>query len=254
MDSLREAAVRVFSASAMIIVIGFCAIWALANVVLVTAQWEFDDVHAYLGTAQRLLDGGPLYVLTPNLSDMYFYAPWFAYLWMPFAALPRIGVEVAWAVVLLVSNIAALVQLRRTWAGLALALLLGGLLYRTAGWGNVQPLLVAFLVYTLPTRAGPWAVGVASSLKPWPILAVGVYLWRRQWTSAAISLTVAALLWLPIFLFNWTEYPAGARAPNIYDATFLLAVPSLLGATGRVAAGRGPRAGSRSRNPTIEAG
>jgi hypothetical protein len=233
MPWLRNVAVRLLRASPVFIAVGLCTIWALANFVAVTAQWEFDDIHAYLGAAQRLLDGGPLYVTTPDTSDMYLYAPWFAYLWMPFAALPRTAVEVVWAAVLLVALVAALLPFRRSWAGIALILLLGGLLYRTAGWGNVQPLLIAILVQALPTRAGPWAVGVASSLKPWPLLVVGVYLWRRQWASAAIAVTVAGLLWLPIFLFNWTEYPGGARAPNIYDATFLLVVPSLVGASGR---------------------
>ena len=237
-----------------LIVLGVCVIWALANLALVTAQWEFNDIHAYRSAAQRLLDGSPLYVLTPDVSETYFYAPWFAYAWMPFAHLPQLGVEVAWAVLLLGATVASVLPYRHSWAGLALVLLLGGLLYRTAGWGNVQPLVVAALVYATPTRAGPWVVGVASSLKPWPILAVLVYAWRRDWTAVAISLGVAAVLWLPIFLFNWTDYPAGARAPNIYDATFLLAVPGLLSAAGVSGRGRGPRAGSRSRTRAAGAG
>jgi hypothetical protein len=44
----------------------------------------------------------------------------------------------------------------------------------------------------------------------------------------AISLGVAAVLWLPILLFDVSSYPAGQRVPNLYDATILLAVPSLL--------------------------
>lgn len=232
-ESRRRGALWVLRPSAIVLVVGLCTIWAVANAVAVTTQWEFDDVHAYLAAAHRLATGEPLYVLTPDLSDTYLYAPWFAYLWIPFTGIPRIGVEVVWAVVLLASTVAAVARLPWTWAGLTLTLLLGGLLYRTAGWANVQPLLVAALVWALPTRAGPWAVGVASSLKPWPILVVGVYLWRRQWVAAAITCSVAALLWLPIFLFNWTEYPIGARHPLLYDATFLLLVPSLFGASGR---------------------
>lgn len=239
MRELRPLAARSITVAAVLIVLIFCWIWALANVVQVTVRWEFDDVHAYLGAAQRLLDGAPLYTLTADLSDTYFYAPWFAFLWIPFAHLPLLGVEVAWAVVLLAATFAAIWPFRHTWAGMALVLLLGGLLYRTAGWGNVQPLLLALLIYTLPTRAGPWMVGIASSLKPWPILAVAVYAWRRDWRAAGISLGVAAALWLPILLFNWTDYPAGARAPNVYDATFLLAVPSLLSGARRKNGGRG---------------
>jgi hypothetical protein len=32
---------------------------------------------------------------------------------------------------------------------------------------------------------------------------------------------------LPILL-NWTDYPGGGRAPNLYDTTFLLALPGLI--------------------------
>jgi hypothetical protein len=229
----------------MLFVLATCWIWALANVTLVTADWEFDDVRAYLGAAQRLIDGGPLYITSQDASDLFLYAPWFAAAWVPFTALPTGMVEAGWAVILLLALAVTVWPFRRSWAGVALVLLLGGLLYRTVGWGNIQPLIVALLVYALPTRAGPWAVGVAGSLKPWPLLAVGVYAWRREWRSVAISLGTAAALWLPIFLFNWQEYPLGARPPNIYDATFLLAAPGLLRPDAfRVLRGR--RAGSQA--------
>ena len=203
-------------------------LWALANAVLVTVSWEFDDVRAYLSAAERLRDGAPLYISAEDPSDLYLYAPWFAAAWVPLTFVPNPIVEAIWGVALVVAFIACLVPLRRTLAGLALALLLGGLLFRTVGWGNVQPLLLAALIHLLPTRAGPWAVGVAASLKPWPLLVVAVFAWRREWWAAAISIAVAGLLWLPAFLFNWMDYPAGARPPNIYDATFLLLAPALV--------------------------
>ena len=203
-------------------------IWALANAVLVTQTWEFDDVRAYLSAANRLLDGAPLYISGDDASDLYLYAPWFAAAWVPLTFISRPLVEVGWAAILIVCLFACLLPLRRTWAGLALALLLGGMLYRTVGWGNVQPLLLAALIYLLPTRAGPWVVGVAGSLKPWPLLVVAVFAWRREWSSVVISIVVAGVLWLPALLFNWTDYPTGERPPNLYDATFLLLVPALL--------------------------
>jgi hypothetical protein len=211
-----------------------CVIYAAANFVLVTAEWEFDDVHAYLSAAQRLLDGAPLYVSTPDPSDLYLYAPWFAFAWIPFTLLPLLAVEVAWAAVLLASSVAAVMPFRHSWAGIALALLLGGLLYRTAGWGNVQPLLVAVLVYAVPTRAGPWAIGVTASLKPVTLLLLGVHAWRREWRAVGIGLGVAAVLWLPILFFNVAAYPFGSRAPNLYDATLLLTVPGLIAGAANV--------------------
>jgi Glycosyltransferase family 87 len=254
MHQRGQAALRVIKPASILIVIGICSLWAVANVVLVTAQWEFDDIHAYVGASQRLVDGAQLYVLSPDLSDTYFYAPWFAYAWIPFAGLPSTAVEIGWAAILVAGLAAALLPFSRSLTGVALALLLGGLLCRTAGWGNVQPLVVAALIYAAPTRAGPWVVGIASSLKPWPILAVAVYAWRREWRSAAISVGVAAALWLPILFFNWTDYPAGARAPNIYDATFLLAVPALLNAGRRSGRLPAPRAGNPPRTRAAGAG
>lgn len=228
LGGLRGAVLRAPVPAATLVALAICAIYAAANLVLVTQNWEFDDVHAYLNAATRLGAGGPLYVSAPDPSDLYLYAPWFAFAWMPMTALPRLTVEVGWAVMLVAATLAALWPLRRTVAGVALALLLGGLLYRTAGWGNVQPLMVVALVYALPTRAGPWVAGIAASLKPWAVLAVPVYAWRREWRSVAIVMGVAALLWLPALWFGIGSYPAGARLPNLYDATILLAAPGFL--------------------------
>jgi len=204
-----------------------CAIYLLTNVILVTQQWAFDDIGAYLGAADRLRHGAPLYFTPSNVSEVYRYAPWFAFLWIPLLSVPRLLVEVVWAVALLAATGIAMAQFRRTVAELCLALLMGALLFRTAGWGNIQPLLVLSLMYLLPTRAGPWALGVASSLKVLPILFVAVYVWRRDWRSVAISLGVAAALWLPILFFDYQAYPA-SRGLNIYDATLLLAVPGAI--------------------------
>jgi hypothetical protein len=208
-------------------VIATCWLFALANVVLVTRQWEFNDIHAYLGAARRMLEGGPVYAPTADESELYRYSPWFAVLWIPFTQLPLPVVEVGWAIVLIAATLLVLPKFADTWSAVALALLLGALVYRTAGWGNVQPLIILALVYLLPTRAGPVAVGVTASLKFWPLLAVAVYAYRRQWTAVGISLGVAAALTVPIFLTDLSAYPAASRPPNFYDATFLLAIPAL---------------------------
>jgi hypothetical protein len=227
--------IRVLRTPSVMVVIGLCWVYALANVVLVTQQWEFNDIHAYLGAAQRIASGGPVYAPTLDDSALYRYSPWFAVLWIPFIHAPQLTVEVVWAVILVVATIVALLPFRRSAAGLALALLLGALLYRTAGWGNIQPLVMVALIYLLPTRAGPWVVGVTATLKAWPLAAVVVYAWRRDWWAVGISLGVATALSLPMLLTDLSAYPAASRPPNIYDATFLLAVPVLLtGAGSRV--------------------
>jgi hypothetical protein len=219
------------------VALGICGLYALANLVLVTQTWEFDDIGAYLGAAHRLREGLPLYVRAPDPSDLYLYAPWFAFAWIPMTLAPRLAVEVGWAIVLLGATVAAVWQFRHSATEICLALLLGGLLYRTAGWGNVQPLAVVALVYLLPTRAGPWTVGVVASLKLLPILFLAVYAWRRDWQSVGIGLAVAVILWVPALFFDLSTYPL-SRPPNLYDATLLLAVPAAI-AAGR-SAGRGP--------------
>ena len=120
-------------------VIATCWLFALANVVLVTQQWEFNDIHAYLGAARRLMEGGSVYAPTADASELYRYSPWFAVLWIPLTQLPTLVVEVAWAIILIGATFMILLKFRDTWAAVALALLLGALVYRTAGWGNVQP-------------------------------------------------------------------------------------------------------------------
>jgi len=202
-----------------------CGLYLLANLVLVSQQWAFDDIGAYLGAAERLQNGGPLYFVSTNPTEVYLYAPWFAFLWIPLTHLPRFSIEVAWAVLLVTATGLAMAHFRRSAAELCLAFLLGALLYRTAGWGNVQPLIVVSLMYLLPTRAGPWAVGVAASLKVLPILFLATYAWQRDWRAVSIGLGVAVLLWAPAVFFDLAGYPT-SRGLNLYDATWLLALPA----------------------------
>ena len=233
------------------VVLSFCGLYALANLVLVTQTWAFDDIGAYLQAAARLRDGLPLYAPMSDPSLVYRYAPWFAAAWIPMTYLPRLAVEVTWALILVGATLASVWQFRHSAAEVCLALLLGGILYRTAGWANVQPLVVVALVYLLPTRAGPWTIGVAASLKLLPFLFVAVYLWRRDWRSVGIGLGVALLLWVPALFFGLSTYEI-SRAPNLYDATLLLAVPAAI-AAGR-SSGRGPgwRRGRPRTSPPIQ--
>lgn len=202
-----------------------CGLYLLANLVLVTQQWAFDDIGAYLGAAERLQNGGPLYFASTNPTELYRYAPWFAFLWIPLTHLPRLSVEIGWALLLVTATGLAMAHFRRSIAELCLACLLGSLLFRTAGWANVQPLIVLSLMYLFPTRAGPWAVGIAASLKVLPILFLAAYAWQRDWRAVSIGLGVAVLLWAPALFFDLAGYPT-SRGLNLYDATWLLAVPA----------------------------
>ena len=49
------------------------------------------DVAAYWGAAEHIRAGEPLYLAgAANASDLYRYAPWFAYAWVPLTLLPPV--------------------------------------------------------------------------------------------------------------------------------------------------------------------
>src|SRR6185503_3649788 len=108
-----------------------------------------SDVAAYLGAAERIRAGEPLYVAgVANASDLYRYAPWFAYAWVPLTYLPRQLVTDMWVVLMLVAALAStLPLLRRGWAGTAATALFLPLQVQGAMFGNVQPLLVLMLLW-----------------------------------------------------------------------------------------------------------
>jgi hypothetical protein len=92
-------------------------------------------------------------------------------------------------------------------AGLTAALLLPA-----AASGNVQPLLLAALLFGLERRSGPLWIALAASLKAAPILLAAVYLGRREWTRAILALGLTALLTLPMLLFDLSHYPTDTAA------------------------------------------
>ncbi len=84
---------------------------------------------------------------------------------------------------------------------LPLAILMAGLLIGMAASGNVQPLMVAWLVWGVERRSGPLWIGLAASLKAVPLLYVIVYVGRRQWWRASATLALTAILTAPMLLF-----------------------------------------------------
>lgn len=183
---------------------------------LLTTVWSLSDMSAYEGAARRLLNGQPLYPELPNerSADVYRYAPWFAAAWIPMLALPDAIRDALWSAILVGSCIAGawpLLSSRRlvvTVMGLFAAVwLLGG-----AKYGNVEPLMVALLVWGIPRRWGPAAVGVAASLKLAPILLALVWVGRREWGKAGLAAGVAAVLLAPMLLFDLSHYPIEATA------------------------------------------
>jgi hypothetical protein len=190
--------------------VGFGLAFVLSNVV----SWNLEDMDAYWNAALRLREGLPLYpaVPDPGAADVYRYAPWFAWLWVPITELPKIAVQIAWSAALLASIPVSLAGLLRrpSVASICLATLMGGLLFKTASTGNVHALLIAGLVHGVARRSGPITVAISASLKFAPIALVLVYVGRREWRRAAIATAITAVLVLPALFYDLTNYPADA--------------------------------------------
>jgi hypothetical protein len=171
-----------------------------------THDWE-----AYWNAAARLVAGDPLFppVEDPGAADVYRYPPWFALMWVPLTLLPREIAGVLWVTGMFLAAlicVAPLVRTRQTPAVL-LAALFTPFLAQAAIQGNVQPLLVALLARGLDRRWGPLAIGVAASLKAFPLVYAAVYLLRGQPRAAIVSAGIAALLVAPIALVDLSHYP-----------------------------------------------
>jgi alpha-1,2-mannosyltransferase len=185
------------------------------------------DVDAYWQAAVRLRGGGELYLPAADVLsvEVYRYAPWFAWTWVPLTYLPREAVGVAWRALMVVATVAAVVPLvrRPSIAALIGALLIVWLTLQTALFGNVQPLIVAALVWGADRRSGPLWIGLAASLKFIPLLYVLVYLVRREWMRAALTIGVAAVLVAPMLAFDLSAYTVTpGESASLYHVSPLL--------------------------------
>lgn len=171
--------------------------------------WDPADAGAYYDAAARLRDGLPLYQpMNPEAHEVYRYAPWFAYAWIPVTVLPRDLALHAWSLLMLVASGVAVWPIVRlgTVAAVSLAALLGAFLAETAMFGNAHPAVVALMVVTATRRSFPIWLGVAASIKLVPIAFVLVWLGRRQWAPALVALVTVAVLWLHAALFDLSGY------------------------------------------------
>ena len=194
------------------------------------------DVAAYLGAADRLRAGEPLYVgATANASDLYRYAPWFAFAWVPFSLLPRDAVTAGWVGLMLAAAFLSTVPLlRRGPAGWAAFSVFAPLQLQGAVFGNVQPALVLLLLWSVERRSGPIWIAVGASLKGVPLLLALVYAGRGEWARAVWSVLIAAALVLPAFLFNLSGYSTdpGPGQMSLFSVAVPLYVAVAIGLVG----------------------
>jgi hypothetical protein len=195
----------------------------LVNLIQAATHWTLSDAAAYWNAGLRLRDGEPLYPALTNVdaSEVYRYAPWLAWLAVPVTYLPVQVAGALWSAVLLAASAIALVPLARARAWLAVAFF-GPILVGISAVGNIHPLVIAPLVWTVERRSGPVWVGIAASLKFFPILFALVYLGRREWRRAAVAVAVTGLLWAPALLYDLSGY---ATEPGL--AASLISMPLL---------------------------
>lgn len=177
------------------------------------------DGEAYWRAALRLRAGAPLYFQAGNPNDplLYWYAPWFAFAWVPLTYLPHGAVLKAWTLLLAMAfGYLCWPLIRRpTPAGLALFAVAGIGLSRTVLIGNVQPLMLAAIAWGLHRRSGPLVIAAAASLKIVPLLFALVYVRQRDWRRLAVTLVATTLLWAPALLFDLSRYPVASINPPV---------------------------------------
>jgi hypothetical protein len=203
-------------AMAVIIAIG------IFNLYIAFTHWTLSDAGAYWQAGLRLRAGEPLYPVLTSAegSEIYRYAPWFAWLAVPWTFLPQWLAGVLWSAVLLGASALALLPLIRLRAWILVAFF-GPILVGISAVGNIQPLIVAALVLGVERRSGPLWIALAASLKIFPLLLALVYAGRRQWWAFAATTGITALLWLPaVLLYDLRAYPASAG-----EAKALIAFP-----------------------------
>ncbi len=191
----------------------------ISEIAFAIRDWPLHDMDTYLAAATRLRDGHALYVAGDVAVNSYWYAPWYAVLWVPLTYLPREVVAVGWSGMLLIGTalVTWLLARRGGW-GVVLALLVAPPLFAVSAGGNVQPLMLLALLIGFDRRWGPVAVAIAASMKFTPILLVAAYVARREWWKAGLSVVLAAVLLAPGLFMGITG--AGVQSG---------AAPSLLG-------------------------
>jgi hypothetical protein len=211
-----------------ILVIALVVGLGISQLILTVGDWHLSDAGAYWEAAQRVRDGEALYpsLVDTEASEVYRYAPWFAWAWVPLTLLPRDAAYAIWSLILLGASGAALIPLvqRRAWLLVAFFF---PILVGISGIGNVQPLMVAVLVLGIERRSGPVWIGLTASLKAVPLLLALTYLGRGQWRRTIAAVVVTGTLVAPMLLHDLSSYPMGADAAAMllnWPAIYAIAV------------------------------
>jgi Glycosyltransferase family 87 len=219
--SRTSRAIRLARILALAVIIGV----GISELYFAITGWTQNDAGAYWNAAMRLRDHQPLYPVVADVeaSDVYRYAPWLAWLTVPFTYLPVQVAGAIWSVFLLAGSVLAVLPLARRGAWVPVAFFFP-ILVGISAYGNVQALLIASLVWSVDRRSGPVWVGVAASLKIFPILFAVTYLVRGQWLRALVAVVVGGLLWAPALLYDLTGYVTEPGQAGLFGSTLVWSV------------------------------
>lgn len=178
---------------------------------LVMSYGFSSDTEAFLRGAELVAAGESPYGPAPEWTHRYLYAPWLAWVLIPATWLPVETWTVLWHTALAVALAAALWPLVRQ-GGYLVAIMLSAFGFHAVWAGHFEPLMIVMLVYALPTKWGPVAIGVAASLKITPIVLCVRYAGRGEWGKVAVAVLVAGALWAPALLYDLSDWliPAGS--------------------------------------------
>ena len=187
------------------------------------------DVTAYWNAAERLREGETLYAAgAANASDLYRYAPWFAFAWIPLTYLPFEAVASAWVGLMVAAALISTIPLLRLgptgWAAFAFFM---PLQLQGAVFGNVQPLLVLMLMWGANRRSGPIWIAIGASLKAVPLALALVYAGRGEWRRAGLAAGLTAVLVVPMLFFDLSGYSTdpGPNQDSLAGVSLFLFVP-----------------------------
>lgn len=233
---------------ARLVTLGVCLGWLAYVLTSWTILWNPADAGAYYDAALRLVRGDDLYIaMHPDAHEVYRYAPWFAYAWIPLTSLPRDLALHLWSLAMLGCSLVAVWPLLRrgTTASIALAGLLGAFLAETAMFGNAHPAVVALLVVAARHPWMPVAVGVAASVKLVPFLFILPWLRLKAWRNVVIATFVGVALWAHVLAFDLVDYETdpGTGLLSFYaiSPVLWLALAAGASAAAGVAIARGSR-------------
>jgi len=221
-------------ALAVIIAIG------IFNVYQAVIGWTLSDAAAYWQAGLRLRADEELYptLASVDASDVYRYAPWFAWLAVPWTFLPIQVAGVLWSGLLLAASAAALLPLFRSGSWVLISLF-GPILIGISAVGNVHPLLIAGLALGVERRSGPLWVALAASLKIFPLLFALVYAGRREWWRLGAAVALTAILWVPALVYDLANYATDpGNAGMLANVPILFAVVAVVAVVTTLAAAR----------------